>query len=143
VLQVEPQLIATYVAPGKVSLAFSHTLDFGAPSQLASKTAECAGRQDPLAFWRMHQLLFERQADLWSATPEQMAQYAAELGLDDAQLQTCLDDPGVAEKIDRMVQTRTDLGIRRRPSFDINGQIVQGALPYATFVQVLDEALGQ
>jgi protein-disulfide isomerase len=141
VLQVEPQLIANYVAPGHLSLAFSHTLDFGEPSLLASKTAECAGQQDPLAFWHMHELLFERQGDLWSATPAQLVGYAEELGLDGPQLQTCLDDPAIAQKIERMVDVRTSLNIRRRPSFDVNGQIVQGALPYTGFTQLLDAAL--
>lgn len=140
-LQVEPQLIANYVAPGKVSLAFSHALDLGDASLLASKTAECAGRQDPLAFWRMHGLLFERQGELWSATPDLMVQFATELNLDGAQLRTCLDDPAIVETINRQVQVRNELGIRRRPSFAINGQIVEGAVPYTVFAQVLDEAL--
>jgi protein-disulfide isomerase len=141
VLQVEPQIIATYVASGQVQLAFSHTLDFGAPSQMASITAECAGQQDPLAFWQMHHLLFERQGQLWSASAETMRQFADELGLDGVTLGACLDDPAVAEKVIRMDQQRRERGLRTRPSFDLNGQIIQGAIPFATFAQVIDEAL--
>lgn len=89
----------------------------------------------------MHGLLFERQGELWSATPDLMVQFATELNLDGAQLRTCLDDPAIVETINRQVQVRNELGIRRRPSFAINGQIVEGAVPYTVFAQVLDEAL--
>jgi protein-disulfide isomerase len=126
VLQVEPQILANYVATGKVRLAFSHVLDFGPPS---------------LAFWKIHHLLYEGQSQLWSATAETMVQFAEAIGLDGATLRTCLDDPAVAEKITRLDQSRRDQGLRTRPSFDLNGQIIQGAIPYATFARLLDEAL--
>ena len=141
VLQVEPQIVANYVATGKVRIAFSHVLDFGAPSVLASKTAECAGQQDPLAFWKIHHLFYERQDQLWTATPDTMVQFAEELGLDGPTLRTCMDDPAVAAKITRMDQSRRDQGLRTRPSFDLNGRIIQGAVPYTTFVKLLDEAV--
>jgi protein-disulfide isomerase len=143
VLQVEPELITHYVASGQVRLAFSHVLDHGERSLLAHKTAECAGQQSPLAFWQMHNYLFEHQAELWSATADQMAQIAGELGLDSANLRACLDDPGIAEKVTRIDQARRDRAIRVRPSFDINGQLLEGAAPLATFRQVLDQQLGQ
>lgn len=143
VLQVEPQLVENYVATGQLSLVFSPVVELGAGSLLASKTAECAGQQNPLAFWQMHELLFAEQSQLWNATPELMVQFATELGLDGNQLQSCLADPAIAAKIDRMFQARNALGIRTRPSFDLNGQIIQGALPYANFAQLLDQALAQ
>ena len=141
VLQVEPQLLENYVANGRVRLAFWHVLDHGAASQLAHRAAECAGRQSPLGFWRMHHLLFERQGQLWSATPETMATFATELALDGPALLACLDDPAIGEKVARMDQERRERGIRARPSFDLNGEIIPGAAPYATFSQVLDGLL--
>lgn len=141
VLQVEPQLKANYVASGQVRLAFWYIADYGEPSLLAHKAAECAGRQEPLAFWQMHDLLFERQGQLWSASNDTVTEFAAELGLDDEAFRLCLDDPAISEKITRMDQERRALGIRTRPSFDINGDLIQGAIPYQRFAQVLDEAL--
>jgi protein-disulfide isomerase len=141
VLQVEPQIVANYVATGQVRLAFSHLVDHGEPSRLAHKTAECAGQQTPLAFWQMHELLYQRQGELWSATHETMMGLAAELGLDGTALRSCLDDAAIAEKITRMDQVRREQGLRTRPSFDLNGQIIQGAIPYPAFAQLFDEAL--
>jgi protein-disulfide isomerase len=141
VLQVEPQLKSNYVADGQVRLAFWYIADYGEPSLLAHKTAECAGRQEPLAFWQMHDLLFERQGQLWNASNDTVVQFATELGLDSEALRLCLDDPAVSEKVTRLDQERRDQGIRTRPSFDVNGDLIQGAIPYQRFAQVLDEAL--
>jgi protein-disulfide isomerase len=141
VLRVEPELLTNYVAKGLVSLAFSHALDFGKPSKLASETAECAGKQNPLAFWKMHDLLFQQQDQLWDAKPDLMVQFAKQLGLDGNALESCLDAPDVVAKLTRMVEARSALGIRSRPSFAINGKIVQGSLPYQSFAQLLDELL--
>jgi protein-disulfide isomerase len=138
VLRVEPQILANYVAKGLVSIAFSHVVDFGKPSKLASETAECAGKQTPLAFWKMHDLLFQRQDQLWNADSDLMVNFAKEIGIDGDTLENCLDDPTIVAKVARMVQARSDLGIRSRPSFSINGKIFQGSLPYQTFAQVLD-----
>lgn len=143
VLQVEPELIANYVATGQLRLAFSHVLDHGDRSLLAHKTAECAGQQSPLAFWQMHNLLFERQNELWNANAEQMAQLGSEVGLDSAVLRTCLDDPAISEKVTRIDQARRERAIRVRPSFDINGQLIEGAAPFATFQKVLAQLMGQ
>jgi protein-disulfide isomerase len=143
VLQVEPQLKANYVASGQVRLAFWYIADYGEPSLLAHKAAECAGRQEPLAFWQMHDLLFERQGQLWSASNDTVTQFATELSLDSEMFHRCLTDPAISEKITRMDQERRALGIRTRPSFDVNGELIQGAVPYQRFAQVLDEMLAQ
>ncbi len=140
-LRVEPQLLTNYVAKGLVSFAFSPVLDFGKPSLLASETAECAGQQDPLAFWKMHDLLFQRQAQISTPDLNLMVQFAKEIGLDGAALKSCLADPAIAVKVERMGKARNDLGIRSRPSFSINGKIYQGSLPYQNFAQLLDALL--
>jgi protein-disulfide isomerase len=142
-MQVEPQLIANYVAQGKLRLAFHPVLDHGNASRLANLAAECAGVQNPLAFWQMHNLLFARQSELWGASEGAFGQLATELGLDGAALQSCLGDPAMIDKVTRLDQTRRDQGLRTRPSFDINGQTLQGAAPYATFAQVLEQLLAQ
>lgn len=138
-LRVEPEIKANYVASGAVSLAFWHVLDHGDSSVLAHRTAECAGQQDPLSFWRMHDLLFERQEQLWYVTAERMVEWATELELDIPAFQRCLTDPDVQNKVVRMDQERRTRGIRIRPSFDLNGQLIEGAVPLTTFIQLLDK----
>lgn len=139
-LRVEPELISNYVANGTLSLAFHHVLDHGAASNLAHRAVECAGAQDPLAFWEMHDLLFARQNDIWATGDEAtMAQWANEIGLDASAMEACLLDPATADKIVRMDQARRDAGIRLRPSFDLNGQLIQGGVPNAQLAGAIDE----
>lgn len=115
-------------------------LDHGDPSRLTQRAAECAGAQSPLAFWTMHDLLFARQSQLWQAGEAGMADYAVELGLDRDAFSACMADPAILAKAERMDQARRDAGIRRRPSFDINGRLIEGALPLAGFEQAFADA---
>ncbi len=138
-LRVEPELKAAYVANGTVNLTFSHVIDHGDASRLAHHAAECAGSQQPLAFWQMHDLLFARQAQLWNPTPDLLLGWAEELGLDRQAMSSCLTDPTIAAKIERIDQARRAVGVRLRPSFALNDTLIEGALPYTGFVQRLAE----
>ncbi len=135
-LRVEPEIKANFVASGLVSLAFVHVLDHGNSSRLAHRAAECAGEQEPLAFWQMHDLLFARQAELWNTTPELLTGWAAELGLDAPAVATCLEDPTIAARVEAIDHVRRGQGIRLRPSFTINERLIEGAIPYGGFVQL-------
>ena len=97
-LRVEPEIIRDYVDPGVVRLAFHHVLDHGDASQLAHRTVECAGAQEPLAFWRMHNLLFERQDALWQADAATVTAFATELGLGAEAFAACLDDAAIVRQ---------------------------------------------
>lgn len=138
-LRVEPEIIRDYVDPGVVRLAFHHVLDHGDASRLAHRAVECAGAQDPLAFWRMHNLLFERQDALWQADAATVTAFAAEIGLGVDAFAACLDDATIVEKVERMDQARRDRGIRLRPSFEINERLIEGALPFPLFQQAFQE----
>lgn len=141
-LRVEPEIVQNYVATGLVQLAFWHVLDHR-QSALAHQAAECAGQQSPLAFWRMHDTIFERQGELWNLENATLVGIAGELGLETAAFESCLSDQNVIDKVARMDQERRAAGIRLRPSFDVNGQIIQGAVPYDSFVQLFDRLLAQ
>lgn len=138
-LRVEPEIKTNYVANGLVSLAFSHVLDHGNSSRTAHQAAECAGAQSPEAFWTMHDLLFNRQAQLWNTTPELLTGWAAELGLEESVFASCLNDSVITDKVAAIDQMRRDQGVRIRPSFDLNGRLVEGALPYERFTQLFAE----
>jgi protein-disulfide isomerase len=142
VLGTEPQIVENYVKTGKVKLVFWHVLDFGDNSQAASEAAECAGEQS--FFWEMHALLFERQSQMWR-NPRQMAvELAGEVSeLDQDRFRTCMTEARYAEKVRADDQARRRMRVRLRPTFDINGQRVQGALPYEQLSRVLDEALSK
>ena len=140
-MRVEPEIIANEVAAGDVSLSFHHVLDHGDKSNLAHRTVECAGAQSPLAFWQMHDRLFELQNEFWMDGEAIIFQIADEIGLAASAMQACLADTAINDKVTRLDQERREQGIRLRPSFDVNGRLVEGGVPYSVFQQMFGEAV--
>ncbi len=104
---------------------------------MAGQAAECAGDQGQ--FWPMHDVLFREQSQLYgSNVGEVIKGLAAQLPLDAAQFNTCLDEQRYADKIKQLDQQRRELGIRTRPTLDVNGQLIVGAQPFGVFQQVLE-----
>jgi protein-disulfide isomerase len=150
-MTVEPQLIADYVEPGQVRLVFKPVLDYNPSSQIATEAAYCAGEQNPALFWEMHDVLFSRQAEFWTAQDKvaEVQKYANELDLASDTFSACLNDHRYAELIVAQDQARRAEGIRQRPSFRIigpgqpEGRLVSGAQPFGNFQQLIAEATGQ
>ncbi len=140
-LRVEPRLKTEYVATGAVRLGFHHILDHGRSSEQAALAAECAGEQSPASFWTMHDLLFSRLRELSRADAARFAAYAGEIGLDQAAFGACMADQRYADKVQAMeAQRRSEWGVRRRPSFLINGRLYEGGLPFEAFAQAIQDA---
>ena len=123
-----------------MKIAFSPMLDLGPNSLAAANAAECAGEQGQ--FWPMHDLLFERQRDIFGGA-DVFGEMAAELGLDTAAFNSCVSEQRYADVIQAQDQARRQLGIRTRPTFDINGQLVVGALGFDAFNSVIEPQLPQ
>lgn len=143
-MRVEPALKEQYVASSQVRLAFGPVVDLGPGSLSSQIAAQCAGQQAPLNFWRRHDALFENQSAIYGAPATDFyVDLASGLGMDGAALRACMENPETAVKVTRLDQARRAAGIRQRPSFDINGQIVAGGLPLAQFQQVIDGKPGE
>lgn len=135
-----PQLRAEYEATGKVRFEFKHFIIGGQQTADAANAAECAADQGK--FWDYHDVLFARQAT--SSAPFSKAslkQYAAQLGLDTVQFNACVDEGQHLEKVYRDTAEGRGQSVNATPTFFINGQIVQGAQPYAVFKAMIDTAL--
>jgi protein-disulfide isomerase len=139
VLETEPKIVANYVNKGIVKLIFRHVLDFGAASEIASQAAECAGDQGK--FWVMHHELYAHQNDLWAADPNVVKKLAQTIKLDATQFNGCMDTKKYAAKVKAQDTARRAAGIRVRPTFELNGQRIQGALDFATFQSLIERAL--
>ena len=150
-LTVEPKLIEAYVKTGQVRLIFRPVIDYPPRSQQAAEAAYCVGDQDPRQFWAMHDLLFERQSQLWVASDlaPLVKQLAAELRLNQADFAACLDGGAFKAAVTAADQARRAEGIRLRPSFKIvgpaqaDGRLAAGAQPFETFQKLIEEARGR
>ncbi|MCO6450302.1 MAG: thioredoxin domain-containing protein [Caldilineales bacterium] len=132
-------MIDEYVRNGIARLQFWHILDHADTSVQASAAAECAGEQG--AFWRMHDALFENQNDLWGGDVQTHVVLATNLGLDAEAFRLCMETGKKqqrAREIDNQVKAA---GVRIRPSFDVNGQRIQGSPPLDQWRELLDGVL--
>ena len=136
-------VIENYVEDGRVKIVFWPVLNHGNPSVYSTLAAHCAGAQDPAQFWRMHELFFENQNELWSATRDYFLQTAVGLGLEQAAYEICYDDPDSLAEVMDLDRIRRDRGIFGQPTFDANGLIFVGALPFEQVAAALDSQLAE
>jgi protein-disulfide isomerase len=148
-LNVFPTLKREYIDTGKVRYVFR---DFPLSSihQQAGKaheSAHCAGEFNK--YWEMHDTLFQNQKDLQVPS---LKLYAANLGLDSAAFEACLDSGKYQADIQKDVGDGAKVGIRGTPSFfigksgtgdTITGTIVRGAQPLVNFQKITDQLLSE
>ncbi len=85
-------------------------------SVAAARAAVAAGMQG--RFWEMHDRLFEYQAHLH---PEAYQLHAEDIGLDVERFNRDVDDPRVAARIQRDLDSGAASAVRGTPTFFING----------------------
>jgi protein-disulfide isomerase len=141
VLGAEVELRNSYVKEGQLRILFNPMLDLGQNSTQAVLAAECAGEQGQ--FWAMHDLLFERQREIYGADPGNFKALAAELEIDREAFDNCFDEQRYVPQIEAQDEARRQAGVRIRPSFEINGQFVAGAQSIEAFAQVIDPLVAQ
>lgn len=91
------------------------------------------------AFWQFHRLAFAHQNDLGI---ERYLAWAREAGVtDEDAIRRALETHSLAGKIDRSLELARTLGRLSTPRFYINGVQIDGAVPFETFQQTIDEQL--
>jgi len=140
-----PDLTSGYIETGQVLYVFKDFPLGGQPqSPKAAEAARCAGEVDGAqAFWDMHDRLFSGQRE-WSGrsnADQIFKDYAAALGLAQADFDECLDSGRTASQVQADAQEGATRGVRGTPSFFINGQSLVGAQPVSAFASAIDNAL--
>jgi protein-disulfide isomerase len=105
----------------------------------AAHAAQCAAEQGE--YWSMHDSLLGAQEE-WLSTrhPEEVfARLADEAELDDAAFSDCYDESRWEDRIEAATQVARR-GVRALPTFFVNGRPVVGAIPYASFLRLVEEA---
>lgn len=102
----------------------------------AAEAGNCAREQGK--FWEYHDVLFTNQQAL---QPEFLKKYAADTGLDATRFSACLDTAKYGDRVQEQMGIGNGLGIQSTPSAFINGRLLTGAVPYETFVAIIDEEL--
>jgi len=141
-----PQLKKDYIDKGLVRLVYRQ---FPLPATLhpaardLSEASECANDQGK--FWAFHDESFKQQAEKGEGTIEittdDINAYATAIGLDITTFTDCFTNKKNTKKIDADLADGQKVNVSSTPTFFINGQIVVGALPFASFKTIIDEQL--
>jgi protein-disulfide isomerase len=138
----EQQLVQDYVDSGQVRFVFRHLAFLGDESTWAAEAAECANEQG--RFWDYHDKLFAEQGaeNQGAFRRDNLKRFAAEIGLDTAQFDGCLD----AGKYRSVVQDEFDDARRRRinstPTILVNNQLIRNGADYQVLQAAVEAALG-
>lgn len=140
-LEVEPQVVADYIVPGRVRMVYRHLAQVGESSIRAAEAAECAADQG--RFWEMRAMLYERQIDLLqTATLDGGLLFLArELDLDEAQFSACLQEHTHREVVLADSEASREAGVVARPTFEIDGERLIGFRSPDDVRAFLDQAL--
>ena len=106
-------------------------------SSFLSQMAYCAQKQGK--YWEMHRFLFENQDSLDDAfTADEVKTIAAKVGAEPNQLASCsFSDEAIREvKLDFLAGV--EAGVVGPPTFFVNGQKVEGSLPYEVWSKYLE-----
>ena len=121
----------------QVQIAFRHY-----PSQstddldlYAAMAAVCAG--DAGKFWEMHDQIFISKAiDMTS-----LLNHAGKIGLDMLQFQECLISRQHVQEIRQDIADGEAHGVRVVPTLFINGQMIEGTMPFSTLRERIEDIL--
>ena len=123
------QLRAEYEGGDDVRFEFRSFLISGAVSANSANAALCAADQG--RFWDYHDLLFSQQgvtADPFAKNA--LKQYAGQLGLDPAVFNLCVDRDTHLAEVYSDANLGRNQGVNATPTFFINGEKMEGAMPY-------------
>ena len=137
---VEPQIVSTYVAPGKVRLVYHDYTFLGQESIDAAIAARCADRQGK--FWDYHDYLFANQGaeNSGAFAPSRLTQLAQAVGLDMTAWTACLKDPTVGQAIQQETAAGTAAGVTGTPTIFVDGKQIAG-YSYTAVSAAIDAAL--
>lgn len=137
----EKEIIAQYVKTGKAKFIYRDFAFLGEESNWASQAARCAGDQGK--FWQYHDYLYEHQKgeNDGAFNKDNLKGFALELGLNAGSFNSCLDSEKHKQAVENDTEMGRKFGVTGTPASFVNGKLVQGAVPFATFKTTIDAAL--
>lgn len=96
-------------------------------ARTAALAGRCAYQQDPKAFWKVYDLIYDNQ-DLISTVDvyDKMVDYATRSGLTPEVLKACMSSPQATAEVDASLANGTLLNVRSTPTLFVNGRRVVG-----------------
>jgi protein-disulfide isomerase len=138
---VFPELKKDYIDTGKVRFVYKNLAFLGKESEDAANAALCAKEQGK--YWEYHEKLYTSQngENQGAFAIDILKKWGAELGLNAAQFNNCVDSGKYASQVDADTAEANSNGLNSTPSTLVGTKPIIGAQPYATFKTAIEEAL--
>jgi len=140
-----PRIKKDYVDTGKVRIVFRDfpITEIHPEATVAAIAADCAG--DHGKYFEFHDKVFREQdrrgRDIVRFKAADLKRWAADIGIAAAAFNECVDTERHKAEVEKDHKDGTDVGINGTPVFFINGRLIAGAHPFATFQKVIEEEL--
>jgi len=112
-------------------------------ARTASLAGRCTYQQDPAAFWKFYDFIYDKQ-DLISAANvyDKVLDFAGQASLNQDAFKACLASPQATAEVDASVANGNLLEVRSTPTLFVNGRRIVGADPHG-IQQYIDYELAQ
>ena len=139
-----PRLKKDYIDTGKVRFIYrDYPQAVHQEAVLSAMAAECADDQGQ--YYEFHDKLFREQdrrgRDVVRYKAAELKRWAADIKLDTAAFNACLDSERHKDDVMKVFKDLDGLGFDGTPIFFVNGRVLAGAHPFATFQKVIEEFL--
>jgi protein-disulfide isomerase len=112
-------------------------------ARTAALAGRCAYMQDPKAFWKMYDMIYDNQEVISASDAYQkMLDFAGRTGLNVDNFRSCLASPEAAAAVDANQANGKAVDVRSTPTLFINGRRLVGADPHGV-QQYIDYELAQ
>jgi len=130
-----------YAGSGLVRFEYKNFAVIGPESIRAADAAACANKQGQ--FWPYHDTLFanQRGENQGAFRDDTLQAFAAALGLDEAAFNACLDSGRYRDEVQAETAAGQERGVRSTPTLFINGEKVEGAIPFDQLQPMIEAAL--
>jgi len=141
--ETESALREKYIKTGKVKFIYRDFAFLGQESLWAANAARCAGEQGK--FWQYHDYLYNNQRgeNQGAFSKDNLKSFATALELEKEKFNACLDSEKYTDLIQKETKAGGEAGVQGTPASFINGTLYPGALPTATFTQIIDDELNK
>lgn len=107
-------------------------------ARAASDTGRCIYKQDPQAFWKFHDWIYENQDGVTpDALNSKVMTWAGTAGVDAIQLGRCVDGKATDQEVTQSMAEGRSLGVDATPTLFINGRKFVGALEWPVMQQLI------
>lgn len=101
-------------------------------AELAAAAGVCADAQR--SFWDFHDKVF----GVTDLSQDTILAIAEDLSLDMDEFVACINDPATTEEFEQDLADGVTAGVEGTPTFFVNGQKIEGAVPYDLFRKIIE-----